>query len=174
MSEIKQGISRGFLGQFYNNTTLLIQPVRKFFRAGCSFFYSPFSLQRFFLERFKSGQHFFQPVSREARCPFCLVDLVAPVLALVFVEQIVVVFSCPLVKLPLVLKCLLLSAFVVAQFVPLAFCEEDMSTDFAFSEAQPPIIQPVQIVGYQRIERGIGRDTFCRTPVVRIPKVYKF
>ena len=46
-----------------------------------------------------------------------------------------------------------------------------MSTDFAFSEAQPPIIQPVQIVGYQRIERGIGRDTFCRTPVVRIPKV---
>ena len=46
-----------------------------------------------------------------------------------------------------------------------------MSTDFAFSEAQPPIIQPVQIVDYQRIERGIGRDTFCRTPVVRIPKV---
>ena len=149
----------------------MIQPVRKFFRAGCFFFYSPFSLQCFFLERFKSGQHFFQPVSREARCPLCFVDLVAPVLALIFVEQIVVVFSCPLVKLPLVLKRLLLSALVAAQFVSLAFCEEDTSADFTLSEAQPPIVQSVQVIGYQRIERGISGDTFCCTPVVWIPKV---
>ena len=104
-------------------------------------------------------------------CPFCLVNLVTPVLALIFVEQIVVVFSCPLVKLPLILKRLFLSALVAAQFVPLAFCKEDTSADFTLSEAQPPIIQPVQIVGYQRIERGIGRDTFCCAPVVWIPKV---
>lgn len=157
--------------QPHNNITLLIQPVRKFFRAGCSFFYILFSLQRFFLKRFKSSQHFFQPVSREACCPLCFVDLVAPVLALVFVEQIVVVFSCPLVKLPFVLKRLLLSALIAAQFISLAFCEEDAPTDFAFSEAQPPIIQSVQVIGYQRIERGIGGDTFCCTPVVWIPKV---
>ena len=156
MSEIKQGISRGFLGQFYNNTTLLIQPVRKFFRAGCSFFYSPFSLQRFFLERFKSGQHFFQPVSREARCPFCLVDLVAPVLALVFVEQVVAVFPCPLVKLPLVLQRLLLPALIAAQLIPLALSKEDAPADLALLEAQPPVVEPVQVIGNKRIKGSIA------------------
>ena len=36
--------SFSYLGQFHNYITLLIQPVRKFFRAGCSCFYSLFSL----------------------------------------------------------------------------------------------------------------------------------
>lgn len=55
---------------------------------------------------------------------------------------------------------MLLSELVAAQLVPLTFCEEDTSTDFTFSEAQPPIIQPILVIGYQRIERGIGGDTF--------------
>ena len=36
--------SFSYLGQLNNYITLLIQPVRKFFRAGCSCFYSLFSL----------------------------------------------------------------------------------------------------------------------------------
>ena len=36
--------SFSYLGQLHNYITLLIQPVRKFFRAGCSCFYSLFSL----------------------------------------------------------------------------------------------------------------------------------
>lgn len=159
------------VSQRNNNITLLIQPVRKLFRAGCFFFDSLFPLQRFFLERFKRCQHFFQTVRRKAGCFLCLVDLVAPVLALVFVEQIIVVFSCPLVKLPLILKRLLLLALIAAQLVPLACCKENTPADFAFSEAQPPVIQAIQIVGYQRIKRGIGGNTFCCAPVVWIPEV---
>lgn len=45
---------------------------------------------------------------------------------------------------PLVLKRLFLPALVAAQLVPLALCEEDTLADLALSEAQPPIVQPVQ------------------------------
>ena len=53
----------------------------------------------------------------------------------------------------------------------LAFCEEDTSADFTFSEAQSPVIQPVRAIGYQRIERDVGGDTFYCAPIVWIPEV---
>lgn len=149
----------------------MIQPIRKFFRVGCSFFHSLFPLQRFFLERFKSGQHFFQPVIGEARCFLRLIDLIAPVLALIFIEQIIVIFPCPLVKLSLVLERLLLPALVAAQLILLAFRKEDTPADFTFSEAQPPIVQPGQIISYQRIEGRIGADALRHALIVREPEI---
>ena len=60
--------------------------VRKFFRAGCSCFYSLFSLQCFFLEVSKGSLYFFQTVSWKAVGILCPVDFVAPVLALIFIK----------------------------------------------------------------------------------------
>ena len=118
---------------------LLVQPVRKFFRAGCLFFYSLFSLECFFLECFKRSPHFFQPVSREARCSFCFVDLVTPILALIFVKQIVVVFSCSLIEFPFILEGLLFPAFVAAQFIAQTLGEKNFAADFALAEVQSPV-----------------------------------
>jgi len=45
------------------------------------------------------------------------VYFVAPVLAFIFIKQVIVIFSCPLVKFPLVLKLLCFSALVAAQLM---------------------------------------------------------
>ncbi len=55
-------------------------------------FYSLLPLQGILFEGFKSSQHFFQTVSRKARSFLCLIDFVSPVLALVFVEQVIICF----------------------------------------------------------------------------------
>ena len=112
-------------------------------------------MQRFFFERFKGRPHFFQPGGGKSRCLFRPVDFVAPVLALVFVEQVVAVFPCPLVKLPLVLQRLLLPALIAAQLIPLALSKEDAPADLALLEAQPPVVEPVQVIGNQRIKGSI-------------------
>lgn len=93
-------------------------------------------MQCFFFEHFKGGQHFFQSVRREARCFLRLVDLVAPVLAFIFIKQVIVIFSCPLVKFPLVLKRLCFAALVAAQLIPLALCQKIFPTDLALPEAK--------------------------------------
>ena len=80
--------SFSYLGQLNNYITLLIQPVRKFFRAGCSCFYSLFSLQGFFLKVGKGSLYFFQTVSRKACGIFYPVYFVAPVLAFIFIKQV--------------------------------------------------------------------------------------
>ena len=85
--------SFSYLGQLNNYITLLIQPVRKFFRAGCSCFYSLFSLQGFFLKVGKGNLYFFQTVSRKACGIFYPVYFVAPVLAFIFIKQVIVIFS---------------------------------------------------------------------------------
>lgn len=113
-------------------------------------------MQRFFFERFKGRPHFFQPGGGKSRCLFRPVDFVAPVLALVFVEQVVAVFPCPLVKLPLVLQRLLLPALIAAQLIPLALSKEDAPADLALLEAQPPAVEPVQVIGNQRIKGSIA------------------
>lgn len=117
---------------------MLEQPVRKFFRAGCFLFYSLFALQGFLFEGFKSSQHFFQTVRRKTRSFLCLIDFVSPVLALVFVEQIIIVFSGSFIKLTLVLKGLLFTALITAQLISLAFGKKYFPADFAFPEIQPP------------------------------------
>ena len=142
--------------QFYNNIALPEQPVRKFLWAGCFLFHSLFPLQSFFFEGFKSSQNFFQTVRRKTRSFLCLIDFVSPVLALVFVEQVVAVFPCPLVKLPLVLQRLLLPALIAAQLIPLALSKEDAPADLALLEAQPPVVEPVQVIGNQRIKGSIA------------------
>ena len=124
--------------QPHNYITLQIQPVRKFFRAGCSCFYSLFSLQGFFLKVGKGNLYFFQTVSRKACGIFYPVYFVAPVLAFIFIKQVIVIFSCPLVKFPLVLKRLCFSAFVTAQLIPLALCQKIFPADLALPEAKPP------------------------------------
>lgn len=48
----------------------------------------PFPLQGFLFERFKGRRHFFQQVSREVRIFLCLIDDIAPVLALVFINEV--------------------------------------------------------------------------------------
>ena len=42
---------------------------------------------------------------------------------------------------------------------------------FALPEAKPPVIQPVQIIGNQRVEGRVGRHTFFCATVVWIPVV---
>ena len=163
--------SFSYLGQLNNYITLLIQPVRKFFRAGCSCFYSLFSLQGFFLKIGKGSLYFFQTVSRKACGIFYPVYFVAPVLAFIFIKQVIVIFSCPLVKFPLVLKRLCFAALIAAQLIPLALCQKIFSADLAPPEAKPPVIQSVQIIGNQRVEGRIGRHTFFCAPVVREPEV---
>ena len=145
--------------QFHNDIALLEQLVRKFLRAGCFLFHSLFPLQDFFFEGFKSSQHFFQTVSRKARSFLCLIDFVSPVLALVFVEQIIIVFFGSFIKLTLVLERLLFTALITAQLISLAFGKKYFPTDFAFPEIQPPIVQAVQIIDHQRIQGRIGSNT---------------
>ena len=67
------------------------------------------------------------------------VYFVAPVLAFIFIKQVIVIFSCPLVKFPLVLKCLCFVALIAAQLIPLALCQKIFSTDLALPEAKPPV-----------------------------------
>ncbi len=81
------------------------------------------------------------------------------------------IFSSSFVKLPLVLKCLRLAALVAAQLIPLALCQKVFSTDLTMLKAQPPVIQPIQIVGNKRIEGRVGRHTFLCVPVVWEPEV---
>ncbi|EDM51660.1 hypothetical protein EUBVEN_00965 [Eubacterium ventriosum ATCC 27560] len=69
------------------------------------------------------------------------------------------------------MKRLCFSALVAAQLIPLALCQKIFSTDLAPPEAKPPVIQPVQIIGNQRVEGRIGRHTFFCAPVVREPEV---
>lgn len=97
-------------------------------------------MQCFFFEGFKSSQHFFQTVSRKSGYFLCLIDFVLPVLALIFVEQIIIVFSGSFIKLTLVLEELLFAALITAKLILLAFYKEYFPTDFAFSEIQSPII----------------------------------
>ena len=66
---------------------------------------------------------------------------------------------------------MLLPALVAAQLIPLAFRKEDTPADFTFSEAQPPIVQPVQVIGYQRIEGSVGADALRHTLIVQEPEV---
>lgn len=157
--------------QFYDNITLLEQPVRKFFRAGCFLFHSQFPLQGFFFEGFKSNQHFFQTVSGKARSFLCLIDFLSPVLALVFVKQIIIVFSGSFIKLTLVLKELLFAALITAQLISLVFGKKYFPADFAFPEIQPPIVQAVQIIDYQRIQGRISSNTLHFPFAVWIPEV---
>ena len=82
----------------------------------------------------------------------CLIDFVSPVLSLVFVEQIIIVFSGSFIKLTLALEGLFFAALIAAQLISLAFGKKYFSTDFAFSEIKPPIIQAIQIIDHQRIQ----------------------
>lgn len=69
------------------------------------------------------------------------------------------------------MKRLCFSALIAAQLIPLALCQKIFPADLALPEAKPPVIQPVQIIGNQRVEGRIGRHTFFCAPVVREPKV---
>lgn len=100
-------------------------------------FYSLFSLQGFFLKVGKGSLYFFQTVSRKACGIFYPVYFVAPVLAFIFIKQVIGIFSCPLVKFPLVLKRLCFSALVAAQLIPLALCQKIFPADLALPEAKP-------------------------------------
>ena len=138
--------------QFYNDIALLEQPVRKFLWTGCFLFHSLFPQQGFFFEGFKSSQHFFQTVGRKAGVFFCLIDFVSPVLALVFVEQIIIVFSGSFIKLTLVLERLLFTTLITAKLISLAFGKEYFPAKFAFPEIKSPIAQAVQLIDNQRIQ----------------------
>ena len=134
-------------------------------------FYSLLPLQGILFEGFKSSQHFFQTVSRKARSFLCLIDFVSPVLALVFVEQIIIVFSGSFIKLTLVLERLLFATLITAQLISLVFGKKYFPADFAFPEIQPPIVQAVQIIDYQRIQGRISSNTFHFPFAVWIPEV---
>ena len=88
----------------------------------------------------KGSLYFFQTVSRKACGIFYPVYFVAPVLAFIFIKQVIVIFSCPLVKFPFVLKRLCFSALIAAQLIPLALCQKIFSTNLAPPEAKPPVI----------------------------------
>lgn len=132
--------------QIQNDIRLLHEPVRKFIRTGFFRLDRPFPLQGFFFERFKGRLHFSQPVSREAWIFLCLIDDIAPVLALVFINKVISVISGPFIKVPLVFQRLRFPAFLTAQFVALAPGKEDFSTGFAFPDIQAPVGKPIQII----------------------------
>ena len=123
-----------------------------------SFFHSLFPLQGFLFEGFKSSQHFFQTLRRK-KSFLCLIDFVSPVLALIFVEQIIIVFPGSLIKLTLVLEGLFFTTLITAKLISLAFGKKYFPTDFAFPEIQPPIVQTVQIIDHQWIQGRIGSNT---------------
>ena len=93
-------------------------------------------MQRFFFEVSKGSLYLLQPVSRKACGIFYPVDFVAPVLAFIFIKQVIVVFSCLLVKFPLVLKRLRFAALVAAQPIPLALCQKIFPADLALPETR--------------------------------------
>ena len=51
---------------------------------------------------------------------------------------------------------LLLPALIAAQLIPLALSKEDAPADLALLEAQPPVVEPVQVIGNQRIKGSIA------------------
>ena len=138
--------------QFHNNIALPEKPARKILWAGFFLFHSLFPLQGFFFEGFKSSQHVFQTVNRKAGCFLCLIDFISPVLALVLVEQVIIVFSGSFIKLTLVLEGLFFTALITAKLIPLALGKEYFPADLAFSEIESPIVQTVQIINDQRIQ----------------------
>lgn len=157
--------------QIQNDIRLLHEPVRKFFRAGFFRFDRPFPLQSFLFERFKDCLHFCQPVNREVRIFLCLIDDIAPVLALVFINEVIFVISGPFIKVPLVFERLRFSAFLTAQFVALAPNKEDFPAGFTFSDIQAPVGNPVQIIDNQRMEGHISGNAFSPSLIVGIPEV---
>ena len=76
-------------------------------------------------------------LSRKAGGFLCLIDFVSPVLALVFVEQIIIVFSGSFIKLTFVLERLLFTTLITAKLISLAFGKEYFPADFAFPEIKP-------------------------------------
>ena len=141
-------MSVSLFSQFHNDIALSEQPVRKFLRAGCFLFHSLFPLQGFFFEGFKSSQQVFQTVNRKAGCFLCLIDFVSPVLALVFVEKIIIVFSGSFIKLMLVLERLLFTTLITAKLIQLALGKENFTANLEFSEIASPIVQTDQIIKY--------------------------
>lgn len=133
----------GAVYQFHNNIALRIKPVHKVFGAGFSRFYLLFPFQGFLFECFKGRLHSCQPVGGKIWQLLCTVDLVAPALALIFIEQVIVVFPCPFIEVPLVLEGLFLPAFLTAKFIPQTAGKKHFAADFAFPEAQPPVVQAV-------------------------------
>ena len=91
-------------------------------------------------------------VNRKAGCFLCLIDFISPVLALVLVEQVIIVFSGSFIKLTLVLEGLFFTALITAKLIPLALGKEYFPADLAFSEIESPIVQTVQIINDQRIQ----------------------
>ena len=135
------------------------------------FFTACFRCKASFFEGFKSSQHFFQTLRRKIRSFLCLIDFVSPVLALIFVEQIIIVFPGSLIKLTFVLERLLFTTLITAQLISLAFGKKYFPTDFAFPEIQPPIVQTVQIIDHQWIQGRIGSNTLHFPFAVWIPEV---
>ena len=129
--------------QFHNNIALRIKPVHKVFGAGFSRFYLLFPFQGFLFECFKGRLHSCQPVGGKIRQLLCTVDLVAPALALIFIEQVIVVFPCPFIEVTLVLEGLLLPAYITEKFIQQTAVKKHYDADFAFPEAQPPVVQAV-------------------------------
>ncbi len=102
---------------------------------------------------------------------FCFVDLVPPVLTLIFIKQVVIILPCPQIKLSFVLQRLRFPAFFTAQLIPLAFCQEKAAAHFALPKMQPPVFQPVQIINHYRIKRRICAGAFQPGLMVGVPQV---
>ena len=83
--------------------------------------------------------HFFQSFNRKISSFLGLIDFITPILAFIFIKQIIVIFSGSFIKLPFVLKCLCFTALITAQFITLAFCQKIFSTDFALTETKAPV-----------------------------------
>lgn len=101
------------------------------------------------------------------------IDFITPILAFIFIKQIIVVFSGSFIKLPFVLKCLCFTALITAQFITLAFCQKIFSTDFALTETKAPVIQSIQVISDKRIKRAVGSYTFCSAPIIRGMEILK-
>ena len=122
--------------EFQDNIALLIQPVREFRWLGCSCPYSFLTPQSFFLKKVKRSFHFFQTFNRKISSFFGFIDFITPILAFIFIKQIIVIFSGSFIKFPFILKCLCFTALITAQFITLAFCQKIFSTDFALTETK--------------------------------------
>ena len=115
----------------YTHLDVYRRQVCEFCRTGCSCLYSFLTLQSFFLKKVKRIFHFFQAFNRKISSFLGFIDFITPILAFIFIKQIIVVFSGSFIKLPFVLKCLCFTALITAQFITLAFCQKIFSTDFA-------------------------------------------
>ena len=62
-------------------------------------------------------------------------------------------------------------ALITAQLISLVFGKKYFPADFAFPEIQPPIVQAVQIIDYQRIQGRISSNTLHFPFAVWIPEV---